>query len=216
LATTAGDAEARRQLMQTLQEHRGDKEAWGRAGALLEVHRRFTLGYETRRALARATGINYKTASDVETAYRANFGLGIVVDEIAPAYDVTPESIGDALEGGQLVPLGSSPAQAGGTPLAPAALLALGPELAARAVPYASEINRELRRWTAEYARKNPDVPFDEIPLPAGEDLFGEGTHDAESWDLHATELSPDELVGLIAALRAHAAAAREQDTNVG
>jgi hypothetical protein len=226
LATTAGDAEeAYRQLRQTLQEHRGDKEAWGRAGGLLAVHRRFTLGHKTRRALAKATGINYKTASDVETAYRTNFGLEIVVDEIAPAYGVTPESIGHALEGGQLVPLGDSPAQAGhpappppaDTPPTPAALLlALGPEMAARAQPYAREINRELRRWTAEYAQEHPGVPFDDIPLPPGKDLFGDGTYEAQSWDLHSAELPEDELVGLIAALRARAAAAREQDTNVG
>jgi hypothetical protein len=239
LTTTAWNAEAYRQLKQTLKEHWGDKQAWGRVGGLLEVHRRYVLGYENRRAFARERRINYKTTGDVETAYRANFGLGIVVDEIAPAYGVTPESIGYALDGGQLVPLapdrqdrpqpqrarpdpGTDPVpfpQPDERSLTPAALTVvqrLGPDMAARAHSYANEINRELRRWTAEYAQRHPDIPFDEIPLPEGKDLFGEGTYAADSWDLHAPELPADELVDLIAALRARVAAMREQDMNVG
>lgn len=236
--TTGDDARALEMLNAVLASRRGDTEAWLRVGTLLRLRRQIlNPEWANAREFAKATGINYKLVGDVETAGRdpvGNFTLDTVVRKISPAYQVTWLSIADALGGGDLVPLpgtpgagdrrlraaadpsfpGQSATENPGPP--PAADAVLPPAMVADAQPFAAAINRALRRWTADYARAHPDVDADRIPAPPGEALFQAGSRDAASWNLHRDDLTVDELVWLIAALQARAAAARERDTSVG
>lgn len=237
--TNAGDARAYERLNAVLAAHRGDREAWLRVGTLLRLRRQMlNPDWSNAHVFAETQEINYKLVGDLEKANRkpaGNYTLETVVRKIAPAYQVTWLSIADALEGGDLVPLpgtlgagdrprlraAADPAYPGqpatenpGPP--PAADAVLPPAMVADAQPFAAAINRALRRWTADYARVHPDVDVDRIPAPPGEALFPDGSRDAASWNLHRDDLTVDELVWLIAALQARAAAARERDTSVG
>jgi hypothetical protein len=105
MTITAGDAEAYRKLAETLQNHRGDTEAWGRVGELLRVQRQLLdRRYANRRVFADERGLNYKAVYDLEragTAGRTDFTLDTILT-LADGYGVTPDSLGAALEGGDL------------------------------------------------------------------------------------------------------------------
>ena len=75
---------------------------------------------------------------------------------------------------------------------AEAAEAAFGAVGVARARPHATEIFLRLR-----------DLAAEGITKPTGQQMFGGASRDARSWDLHAEEMPAEELVWLIAALRA-------------
>lgn len=91
---------------------KADDGDWKRLGEQLILRRiQIDPKYRVRTVFARERGINYKLAADVETGYRADFATATLA-EIARAYEVTYESIGEALRGGDLVPAEGAPAGA--------------------------------------------------------------------------------------------------------
>lgn len=238
MTTTTGDAETLRRLNEALRAHHGDFAAWKRVGGQLAVQRQL-LGYGNRSEFVRRRmvplGVSEtaaaKLAYDIEGGPRWG-RKGFTVNALriaAQAWNVTLESFAAALDGGELIP--APPADGGNlvplpaaqpapvpapAALAPAALMVLSPEMAARAIPYVNDIHHQLSRWKAEYAREHRDVDVDDFPVPSGEDLFGPGTYDAGTWNARKAEMSEDELVSLIATLRALAAPARDRDTSAG
>lgn len=222
---TIPDAEAQRRLNQALRDNLGSTDgpaAWVRLGELL-LARRQVLGYDNRRQFVRERGeplgVNEKLVYDLEGGPRwgrKGFSAG-KLRAVAEAYAVTLDSIADALGGGDLVPEAGAPLPAALPPAPPdSAVTAFGADAIARAQPYANEITRRWREWTAEYAAANPDIAPRDIPLPLGDDLFPDSPHDAHSWDHHAADLDPDELVWLIARLQARQAAVRERESGAG
>lgn len=125
-------------------------------------------------------------------------------DVAEAAYKVTYESVLDVLnEDGDLVAEPGTPAHrpprsrrpAAEVPAvdpAEAAEAAFGAVGVARARPHATEIFLRLR-----------DLAAEGITKPTGQQMFGGASRDARSWDLHAEEMPAEELVWLIAALRA-------------
>ncbi|MBA9006016.1 hypothetical protein [Thermomonospora cellulosilytica] len=75
---------------------------WQRLGDLL-ISRRVELGYQERSAWCKATGLNYKTVTDIELAKRSNFGPQMLA-KIELAYQWEPGSIKRVLQGGPPVP----------------------------------------------------------------------------------------------------------------
>jgi hypothetical protein len=137
-------------------------------GKLLEA-RRGELGYESRPAFERATGLNTRLAADVEKGYRDNFKPD-TIGRIAAAYQVTSGSMMAVLRGdaAELVPAApprpppAPPVPAGGVPSW------MTEEEKRRLQPWADEIWERL-------VRHGQDA--------SGAVLFGAGTQDAADWD---------------------------------
>jgi hypothetical protein len=150
-------------------------------GKLLEA-RRGELGYESRPAFEKGTGLNTRLAADVEKGYRDNFKPD-TIGRIARAYQVTPASIARYLDGhGE------------------------GLENAVTLPPAA---RGELPAWMTEDEKYRLGHFADEIWMrlvargenASGADLFGEGTPDARTWDAFRARRawSLPEMVGMLA-----------------
>ena len=237
MTTTTGDAEDYERLNMSLESHRRDGEAWRKLGGLLKLRRQIMdPRWANRRVFARERGINYKLASDIETAYRTDFELDTIVQKIAPAYAVTYQSIGYALGGGRLEPLRYVTLPAGDVvplqpaaqmqPAAPAAVgMVLSPERIAAAAPYATRILVRLR-----------DLAAVDIMRPDGYDVFQRdlaldgaegaaevfpGDHQASlraarRWEKYADDMPEEDRVWLISSLHAGEAAEHRPDSSVG
>jgi len=72
--------------------------------------------------------------------------------------------------------------------------------------PYANEIFRRWRNWTAEYAVDHPSVKPGDIPEPTGDELFPDSPDDAKAWDGIGARLDIDDRVWVIADLQRRAA----------
>lgn len=180
-------------------KRRGSPE-WVRLGELLAA-RRAELGpdYEghggrvafarDRLPPTREGNVNLKLAQDIELNGRENFTPKILRDVIAPAYEVTYESVRQALEGGSL-----EPAPGGGTrpvlsAVADPADVPVPEEEREAAQPFADEIHGRL--LTAAARTGNPDPPGDEI--------FEPGSWDAQSWDRLRRQWPPLRRLWIIA-----------------
>jgi hypothetical protein len=198
LTETTHDAEAYRHLTETLDKHRNNREAWTRAAHLFRFRRiQLGRGYANRRRFAAERDINYKLVSDVEhagTSGRMNFTPEVVIDDLAPAYQITPWSVAGALEGGALVPLPGTPALSPAAPPPP-----VGPDLELPAQAHLREIAARL-----EMLREAG------ITRPSGRQVFPAGGPDAADWDAFTAEgWEPAEAAAMVAAVRVRAETAR-------
>ena len=161
---------------------RAPEDAWQRLGELLQL-RRAELGYKRRPAFTREHGINIRLVTDIENAYRPNTFLTPTLREIAQAYQVTYESLIAVLgkKADELAP--AAPPDEGTPPM--------GPEQAAADRPWFDEINERRVALAAGG-----------ITNPSGEQMFGEGTRDAEVWDGIGDRWSVGDRVWFIARLR--------------
>jgi hypothetical protein len=84
--------------------------AWTRLGELL-MRRRIDLDprYRNRRLFTAERAVEYRIVNDIELGNRDNYEPGTIA-ALEGAYAVAPGSIGRALEGGELEPLGATPA----------------------------------------------------------------------------------------------------------
>ena len=181
------DADAYRRLTTALGNRRGDDEAYRRLGAQMTA-RRHLLGprYGNRRLFVRERllplGLKesaaYKLVYDLESGKlqgRGGFSAGNML-VLAEAYAVTPESVADALDGGDLVPVPSpAPAPAPAPPEGYPAAAAPGVE--ERLPRFADQVWTEV--LAAQMAHR---VAAD---LLAGAQVFGDGTDDAAIWDAY-------------------------------
>jgi len=218
---TTGDAEAIRQLKETLKRHRGDAGAWTLLGGQLRARRgQINPKYRNRalfvRERSKPRGLDYKFIYDLEARPkdgRSGFSIDKLLD-VAAAYGVTVESIGAALDGGDLIPAaGPVPAPAAGPPEAVKASGILNDAAIVAAKPYATAIMTRLR-----------DLAAEGLMTPSGSDLFLDpsrplpgldGDRAARRWDAH-DDMLDDERAWLIAALQADAETAAWPDMNVG
>lgn len=198
-----------------------------RLGALL-TERREELDprYYVRDVFAAERGINLRMAADLEKGRPRNFTPVTLRDVVAPAYAVTYESITAAADGGDLEALPGTPAhktrsprpaatpEQGGSrgPEAPPGFISEEMEEAAQ--PYADEIWRKLLSLDPGRAPRLADA---DMPDPGGAKLFGEGTQDAEYWDLIGRRgRTVRERTWLLATLQSREAAARGRQAGTG
>ena len=203
MTTTAGDAEAYRELGETLRKHRGDTQAWGRLGEMLRVQRQMLdRRYSNRRAFANERGLNYKAVYDIEraaTGGRTDFTLDSVLT-LAEGYNVSYQSIGAALEGGELEPLTTPPPRLAAVPPLPASdedraiqaiLRADGDPLpefspgirAALATHLPGLMDTVEQAARAEAGRRDVSVLDVLKEVPPASVIFPAGSTDAELWD---------------------------------
>ncbi len=140
-------------------------------GELLAA-RRGELGYAHRTTFGEERGLHWRMITDIEQAYRDTFTIGTLA-KVAQAYGVTRESVLAVLEGsaGKLEPLPDArprPARAGSSDVP------VPEELRAAGQDRADEIQDLLT--AAAIRTGNPDPPGDEV--------FGPGSWEAQSWDM--------------------------------
>lgn len=212
MTTTTGDAETIRKLRQIIGAHSGDFPAWNRLGELLAARRQvLSERYaKSRELFARERGephgLTGKFLYELEHGPRwgrKGYPAGRM-PAVAAAYGVTLESIGAALDGGQLEPAPSAPrlapVHAPADPAAadpPPAVLGSGvlsPQAIAAAAPHATEILIRLR-----------DLAVAGIMRPSGRQLFPDSDYEARLWDLNADELPDEDAAWLVAGLRVRA-----------
>jgi hypothetical protein len=183
---------------------------WSELGRRLRHRREMELDYPDRPEFEEVTGLNYRMISDIENMPpgRANTVLDSTLKyKVAPAYQVTFESIVAFLkqETDDLVPAPPAPAAA-----PPAVPSFLGPSpiadeaRSAAARPHVQAICEALVR--AGYLREVVPGWYERTgaPEPSGAELFGEGAPDARTWDdpnLRRT-LSVAQMVWLLADIR--------------
>jgi hypothetical protein len=189
---------------------------WVRLGKMLQERRERELDprFYNRDAFAAATGVNLRLAQEIELNRRENITPVTLRDVIAPAYQVTFESVRaviDEIPGAGLVVLPGTPAHkpraARTAPRAPGSAPGfLSAEAEAEAQPYADEIWLLLHALDPGHAPRPGD---DGIPDPGGAALFGDSP-DAEDWDRYASRGLPVlQRIWLLAALRVNEAAVR-------
>ena len=221
---TTGDLETIRKLGETLKAHWGDAEAWGRLGGLLRTQR-VMIGYGNRRRFEKErcgdpydpNSLDYHFICDIERGLRGTRRKGYPLDRMIPvatAYGVTAESIGAALDGGELVPAaGPVPAVAAGPPPAVRLSGILSDQAIVAAAPYATAIMGRLRDLAAEGLMKPSGAA---LFLDPARPLPGlDGDRAARRWDAY-DDMPEDERAWLIAALQADTETTARPDTNVG
>lgn len=223
---TTGDIETIRKLADTIERHRGDEAAWSRLGAQL-FSRRTLDGYGNRRKFEREraipAGLNYKYCYDLEGGKdhkvlrweRTAFPVK-KMPAIAAAYGVTLESIGAALDGGDLVPApGAAPAVPAALPPGPDGARRLGILSDAAIIagaPYASAIFTRLRAFPP-----GEELPGREVFLDGFTGIPGlDADRAAGLWNDYAGVMPEVDLVWLISAVQADMDAAAQPDSNVG
>jgi hypothetical protein len=156
--------------------------------------------YYTREVFAAERGINLRMAADLEKGRPRNFTPLTLRDTVAPAYQVTYESVLDAADGGRLVAVPGSPPVSAATPSSPAIPGSgdsrTGPMLGMIAdaapdddvAPFLKQVRTELAAAFAEYG-----------PEFTGSQAFT-ARHEIDTWD--NPRLGGAEKERLIATLR--------------
>jgi hypothetical protein len=167
-------------------------------------------GHGGRAAFARDREVNLKLVQDIELNARENFTPRTLRDVIAPAYEVTYESIRRALEEGG----GLEPAAAAGTLAAvPPAPLPAGDIDIMELIPVPDEVREAARPYAVKFHRLYiRAVARTCSEDPPGDQVFDPGTWEATSWDLFRRQF-PDTMqrLGIIAGASASGARAPGQ-----
>jgi len=218
ISTTTGDAEAIRQLKETLKRHRGDAEAWTLLGGRLRASRgRIDPKYRNRalfvRERCKPRVLDYKFIYDLEARPkdgRVGFSIDKLLD-VAAVYAVTLESIGTALDGGELVPA-AAPAPAWTADPPPEVRLSgvLSDAAIVAAAPLATAILMHLRGFPQGRNLPGRDIFLDGARIPGLD-----ADRAARRWDDY-DHLTVEGRVWLIAALQVSMEAAARPDSNVG
>jgi transcriptional regulator with XRE-family HTH domain len=108
------------------------------------------------------------------------------------------------------------PPPAAPPPAAARVLSPYGPGAEAAVAVFAVPIERARGEWRTRYASEHPGVRPGDIPPPPGADLFGAGTREAGLWDSYVTDMAEEEVVWLVATIRATRAAGSERNRPAG
>jgi hypothetical protein len=158
-------------------------------GELLRL-RRAAIGYRHVPAFVRDRDINTRMVGDIEHGRRDTYTLPTLKDDIAPAYEVTYESMMAVVwsDAGELAPAAAVPPPDEDTP-------PMTPERAAATRPWFDEINE---RRVALAARG--------VTNPSGAQMFPDAPADAKAWDGIGDRWSVGDRVWFIAEVRRQSA----------
>lgn len=151
------------------------KERRERLGRLLE-QRRGELGFTDRTDFARARpGLTWRTYTDLENGYRENSTIA-TLGKVAAAYGVTYDSMLAVAHGESdcLEPAPGTGPRPVPAPAVTAQAVPVPEELREAAQPYADEIQARLLAAAARTGTEDPP----------GDEVFGPGSWEAQSWDL--------------------------------
>lgn len=150
---------------------------WVRLGEMLARRRtEIEPRYKNRTLFAEATGLNWRLLHDIERAKRDEFKPETLA-ALETAYQLAPGAIERALKGGDLEPAGTPDPLERARPhpaRADSSGVPIPEELRGPAQERADEIQELLTR--AAIRTGNPD--------PDGDQVFGPGSWEAQSWDL--------------------------------
>ncbi len=171
---------------------------WKLLGELL-TDRRKDLGYTYRVPFDKASGVNQRMQADIEKAAKTridHFTDG-TLRKIARGYQVTLASMLAVLAGDadQL------------EPAAPAAVLPLPAPASADPSGWAPGRIASDRPFFDPVNKRRIELAYRGIAYPAGAEMFGAGTDDAQAWDGDLAPLPIDDRVWAIADMRRRAAA---------
>ena len=179
-------------------------------GALLRL-RRAALGYRHVPAFVAARDINTRMVTDAERGRRDTYTFP-TLEDIAAAYGVTYDSMRAVVwsGAGELVPAPpAAPVQAApafpADPGEPPGWMAADKARTAANRPFADRIRGRLDVLRLQGAAD-----------PAGAELFGAGTADAEDWDKYAADWDVRDVVWFVADLQRRAAGRRTPPPQAG
>lgn len=220
---TTGDLETIRKLGETLEAHRGDAAAWGRLGRLLRTQR-VLIGYGNRRRFVTErcgppgdpNSLDYHFICDIERGLNASRRKGYPLSRmlaVAAAYGVTVESIGAALDSGDLAPA-PVPVPVPAWTAAPPPEVRLSGVLSDAAIvaaaPLATAILMHLRGFPPGRDLSGKEIFLDGPPVPGLDADYA-----ARRWDDHRY-MTVEGRVWLIAALQTDMETIARPDMNVG
>jgi len=168
-------------------------------GNLLRL-RRAAIGYRHVPAFTRDRPINTRMVGDIEHGRRDTYTHPTLKDDVAPAYEVTYESMLAVVwsDAGELVPAGEVP----GEPAPPAAA---PPDPSS---PFADQARTDLNRpWFDPLNERRVRLAARGITDPDGGQMFPDAPGDAEAWDGIAESITVGDKVWILADLRRRAAA---------
>ena len=158
-------------------------------GELLRL-RRAAIGYRHVPAFVRDRGINTRMAGDIEHGRRDTYTHPTLKDDVAPAYEVTYESMMAVVwsDAGELAPAGENPA--------------------ALQSPFADPARTDSNRpWYDPVNERRVRLAARGITDPDGAQMFPDAPDDARAWDGMAVSIPVGDKVWAIADLRRRAAA---------
>jgi hypothetical protein len=184
-------------------------EGWVRFGRILREWREDVLGYKTRAAFVRDSGINLRLAQELENspAYRAGTYTKWALEDAEKAYQVTRESMLAVLHG-------EADTLARAAAVSPEKLAAVDP-LELPPSPFGDPVRDAADRPYAEAIWKRfLDLPKN-VTEPSGRQMFPGDPDDEKAWDAPGPRLPLGDRVWLVADLRRWAAG-RDDNSDTG